>query len=252
MFLRPIAINILGAVAIAHSQPLPAIGDVIAKLMENDGLRKAAFPGFTAMRRYTLVNPRHQKRAEMLVRMNWLVDGSKQFETVSASGWSVIRVHVFPRLLEGEIEASQANTQALSRISPENYKFDMDGTDVIDARRAYRVLITPKAKTKYLVQGRIWIDADDFAITRIEGKPAKSPSFWIKSVHFVHNYRKNGRFWLPSSDRSETDARIVGATETIIEYFDYEAKSAADRRPLPPPSRSESAIFAALGMYSAE
>jgi hypothetical protein len=98
MFLRPIAISILGAFAIAHSQPLPPIGDVIAKLMESD-----AFPGYTAIRRFTLVNPRHQKRAEMLVRVNWRVDDSKQFETLSASGWSVIRVHVFPRLLEGEI-----------------------------------------------------------------------------------------------------------------------------------------------------
>jgi hypothetical protein len=194
-------------------------------LMESDGNRRAAFPGYTAMRRYTLVNPRHEKRAEMLIRVDWSVDGSKQFDTVSAIGWSAIRDHVFPRLLEGEIEASQPHIQQRSRISPENYSFEMEGTDVINSRPAYRIVITPKAKNKYLVQGKIWVDMEDFAVARIEGKPAKNPSFWIKSVHFVHVYRKNGRFWLPSSDRSETDARIVGDTETTIEYFNYEPKT---------------------------
>jgi hypothetical protein len=32
---------------------------------------------------------------------------------------------------------------------------------------------------------------------RIEGQPAKTPSFWIKGVHFVHTYAKQGP--LPST-----------------------------------------------------
>jgi hypothetical protein len=97
----------------------------------------------------------------------------------------------------------------------------MAGTDNVNERPAYVLAITPKTQNKYLVQGRIWVDAADYAIVRIEGKPAKNPSFWIKSVHFVHTYRKSGSFWLPVSDRSVTDVRIFGATEVTIEYFDY-------------------------------
>ncbi len=218
---------ILAAMAVSPGQPLPPVGEVIEKLMECDSQRRAAFPGYTAMRRYTLVNVRHQKRAEMLIRMTWKIDGSKQFETVSASGWGAIRDHVFPRLLEGEIEASQPLIQQRSRISPENYSFEMEGTDVVNTRPAYRIAINPKAKNKYLVQGKIWVDMEEFAIARIEGKPAKSPSFWIKSVYFVHIYQKYGRFWLPSWDRSETDARIFGSTEATIEYFNYQPNPVA-------------------------
>jgi hypothetical protein len=65
------------------------------------------------------------------------------------------------------------------------------------------------------------------AIVRIEGKAAKSPSFWIKSVHFVHTYQKSGSLWLPVSDRSVTDARILGSTELTIEYFDYAPNATA-------------------------
>ena len=95
------------------------------------------------------------------------------------------------------------------------------GKENFNQRATYVLAIAPKTHNKYLVEGRIWVDADEYAITRIEGKPAKNPSFWIKSVHFVHNYQKNGPFWLPVSDRSVSDARILGATELTIEYFDY-------------------------------
>ena len=81
--------------------------------------------------------------------------------------------------------------------------------------------IEPKTANKYLALGRIWVDAEDYAIVRVEGKPSKNPSFWFKSVHFVHDYDKNGDFWFPVSDHSVTDVRIFGATEMTIEYFDY-------------------------------
>jgi negative regulator of sigma E activity len=214
---------ILAAVVAAQdsSQQLPSTSDVVANMMERDSQRQAALHGYTSNRRYVIENSRHHKRAEMLVAVTCLDNGSKQFQTVSATGWSVARSHVFPGLLEGEGEASRPDVREKSRISPDNYSFVLLGRDDINQRSAYVLSITPKAHNKYLVEGRIWVDAEDYAIARIEGKPAKNPSFWIKSVHFVHTYQKSGLFWLPVSDRSVSDARILGATELTIEYFDY-------------------------------
>ena len=202
-------------------QQLPSANDVVAKMMDHDNQRQAALHGYTAARRYVLENSRHHKRAEMFVTVTCLDNGSKQFQTVSATGWGIARSHVFPKLLEGEGEASRPDVRERSRITPENYSFELVGTDSINQRPAYVLAIAPRKQNKYLVQGRIWVDLDEYAIVRIEGKPAKNPSFWIKSVHFVHTYQKSGLFWLPESDRSVTDARIVGATELTIEYFDY-------------------------------
>jgi hypothetical protein len=56
---------------------------------------------------------------------------------------------------------------------------------------------------------------------RAEGKPAKNPSFWTRSVHFVQRYRKAGPFWYPFLTESVTEARIFGRTEVTIRYFDY-------------------------------
>src|SRR5579862_4968401 len=202
-------------------QQLPSANDVVAKMMEHDNQRQAALHGYTATRRYVLENSRHHRRAEMLVNVTCLANGSKQFQTVSATGWGIARSHVFPKLLEGESEASLPDARELSRITPENYSFEMIGTESIDQRSAYVLAIAPRKQNKYLVRGRIWVDLDEYAIVRIEGKPAKNPSFWTKSVHFVHTYQKSGEFWLPASDRSVTDARLVGTTELTIEYLDY-------------------------------
>ena len=91
--------------------------------------------------------------------------------------------------------------------------------DVIDLK--------PRKESKYLIAGHIWVDAEDYAVIRVEGKPAKNPSFWTKSVHVVHEYGKNGPFWFPGSNRSETDARIFGRADLVIEYFDYAVNSSA-------------------------
>jgi hypothetical protein len=200
---------------------LPSADDVVARMMERDGERQAALHGYTSARRYVLENPHRHKRAEMLVKMECLEDGAKRFETVSASGWGAARNHVFPKLLESESEASMPGARERSSITPQNYSFALIGQDTVNQRPVYVIAISPKSQNKYLVHGRIWVDLEDYAIVRIEGKPAKSPSFWIKSVQFVHTYRKNGSFWWPESNRSVSDVRIVGTNVLTIEYFDY-------------------------------
>ena len=201
--------------------PLRSADDVVARMIERDGERQAALHGYTATRRYVLENGNHHKRAEMLVRMICRGDGSKAFEVVSESGWGGARRFVFPRLLEAEIDAARPGFREQSRITPDNYTFEMVGTESVRGRPAYVIAIQPRTANKYLTQGKIWVDAEEYAIIRVEGKPAKNPSFWTKSVHFVHDYGRTGSFWFPVSDRSVTDARIFGSTELTIEYFDY-------------------------------
>lgn len=220
----PVLFLLFSAIAIAADDPrlpLSTADEVVAKMMSLDNERQALLYGYTAVRRYVLENQRYHKRAEMLVRVTCLQDGSKQFETLSETGWGGARKHVFPRLLEAETEASRPGSRERSRIIPENYIFKMNGAEYVDGHPVYVMTIAPRTPNKYLMQSRIWIDAEEYTILRIEGKPAKNPSFWIKSVHFVHNYEKRGSFWFPVSDRSVTDARIFGSTEVTIEYFDY-------------------------------
>jgi len=215
---------ILAAAIMMAGESVPALqtaDEVVARMMAHDGERQAALHGYTALRRYILENRRHHKQAEMLVRMTCLEDGSKRFDVVDANGWGGARKYVFPRLLEAETEAARPGLRERSRITPENYAFQMVGREYVRGRPAFVLAIEPKSQNKYLTRGRIWVDADEYAIIRVEGQPAKNPSFWVKSVHFVHDYDKSGPFWFPVSDQSVTDVRIFGGTEMTIEYLDY-------------------------------
>jgi len=222
MTYKPLIAVLAVNIAAGDSIPsLPNADDVVAKMVAHDNERQSRLRGYTANRRYVLENRDHHKRAEMLVRVIGREDGSKQFEVVSESGWGGARKHVFPRLLQAETEAARPDLRARSRITPENYTFAMAGMENVRSRPAYVLEIEPKTSNKYLARGKIWVDADEYAVMRVEGQPAKNPSFWFKSVHFAHDYDKSGPFWFPVLDHSVTDVRIFGATEMTIEYFDY-------------------------------
>jgi hypothetical protein len=144
---------------------------------------------------------------------------------VSEDGWKAAHKHVLRKMLESESETSRPEARVKSRINPENYDFNMAGTEVIGGRTAYVLEVSPKRKDKYLFHGRIWVDAEDYALVRAEGSPAKNPSFWTKSTHFVQIYEKSGPLWFPRSTQSVTDAHIFGTTDVNIEYFDYAPKT---------------------------
>jgi hypothetical protein len=209
------------------SAALPSVDEVIAKLVQRDQERRSAFQGYTSVRQYVLENTKHHKEAYMIVRMTQCKDGSKEFKILTSSGWSGGRKHVFPKLLEAEAEASRPGSPEDSRMTPENYSFAMLRLDQVDGRKTFVLEVAPQKQKKYLMRGTIWVDAEDFAIVRMEGEPAKNPSFWIKSVQFSHKYQKVGPFWLAASDNSVSDARIFGPTELRIDYFDYVVNNAS-------------------------
>ena len=127
-------------------------------------------------------------------------------------------------MIEAETESSQKGERKESRIIPENYDFRLIGMEDVDGRSSYVLEINPKKPTKFSIRGRIWVDAEDFAIARIEGQPAKNPSFWIRSVKVEQRYGRTGQFWLPALNHSVAQARIFGTTEVVIEYSDYKTK----------------------------
>jgi hypothetical protein len=206
---------------------LPSASDVVTRMLASDTQRQQSLSGYEGTRRYVLVNDHMHKRAEMVVRVTGDPDGTKHFEIVSETGWKAAQKHVLRKMLESEEEASRPETRFKARLSPDNYELQMVGIDEVDGRSVYAIDVSPKRKEKYLFRGRIWVDAEDYALVRADGNPAKNPSFWTKSVHFTHTYQKNGTFWFPSTTYSLTDARIFGATALKIEYFDYKPGTSA-------------------------
>jgi len=213
--------------AIAADDPgtLPTAEQVMSRMAAQDLERQSSIEGYAGMRRYVLENQNFQKRAEMVVRVKGDPDGTKHFEVVSEDGWKAANSHVLRKMLESESETSRPELRATTRLNFTNYQFLIVGTETVSGRKAYVLETKPKRKDKYLFEGRIWVDTEDYALVRAEGNPAKNPSFWTKSTHFVQVYQKSGPLWFPFSTQSITEARLFGTTDVHIEYFDYAPQS---------------------------
>jgi hypothetical protein len=217
LFLLPAS----AAIAADDFGTLPTADQIVARMAALDLQRQSSIEGYAGMRRYVLENQGFRKRAEMVVRVKGDPDGTKHFEVVSEDGWKAANTHVLRKMLESESETSRPGLRATTRLNSANYQFAVVGTEMVSGRKAYVLETKPKRKDKYLFEGRIWVDAEDYALVRAEGSPAKNPSFWTKSTHFVQVYQKSGPLWFPLSTQSVTEARLFGTTDVHIEYFDY-------------------------------
>ena len=82
--------------------------------------------------------------------------------------------------------------QQRSAITPENYRFhSLLNYEKTDAGEFYVLDAQPRSKNKFLFRGQIWVDAKDFAITKVEGEPAVKPSWWTVKTGFERPIPKN-------------------------------------------------------------
>jgi MucB/RseB N-terminal domain len=212
-------------VAADDSGPLPTAEEIVTRMGSRDLQRQVSMEGYAGMRRYVLENQHLHKRAEMLVQVQGDRDGTKHFDVLSEEGWKAAHKHVLRKMLESESETSRPEMRARTKLIPDNYDFEVMGTELVADRPTFVLEIKPKRKDKYLFRGRIWVDSEDYALVRAEGNPAKNPSFWTKSTHFVQVYQRAAPFWFPLSTQSVTEVRFFGTTGVSIEYFDYAPKA---------------------------
>ena len=230
-FVRAFALLMIGVSAVAQqpnvSAPLSA-DEVMGRVAQMNEVRGKALERYSSVRTYHLeCHCLSHKKADMVVRTDYQAPNKKEFNIVSESGSGTVRDRVFKKLLEAEQESMRAETQQRSAIMPENYTFQVTDYEKTGTDEFYVLDAQPRSKNKFLFRGHIWVDAKDFAITRVEGEPAVNPSWWTVKTDFKRRYQKIGEFWLPESNESETKVRILGTAVLSIEYSDYQITQAA-------------------------
>jgi len=221
-----------------QNSPLP-LAQVVKNLEERNAARTAALGQFEGKRVYRMEYRGFpsNREAEMVVRVSYRAPNSKQFTVISQTGSKFIIDHVFNKLLEGEQEAAKGDNQRQTRLSSENYDFEFAGFENTPQGGRYVLNLLPKTKNKFLYRGKIWVDAKDFAVIRIEGEPGKNPSFWIKKTEIAHQYVKVDDFWLPAENRTQSVIRLGGTASLSIEYQDYKILEASPLKAVRNPGR---------------
>jgi outer membrane lipoprotein-sorting protein len=208
---------------VAESQPVISADEIISNLVRRNLERARTLSGYQGTRVYTL---KYQgfpgtKSAEMVVDVHYRAPGTKEFTVRSEKGSKLLIDRVFNRMLQSEKEAITPREQSRVALTQDNYTFILVGQETLASGRAYILGVVPRTDNKLLYRGQIWVDAEDFAVVRIEAVPAKNPSFWAKRSRFEQVYAKVGDYWLPVSNRSTSNIRLGGSANLMIDYLDY-------------------------------
>jgi outer membrane lipoprotein-sorting protein len=221
--IRPLA----AIVALSGLATLAAAANnrVFAELVAHNGLRSTALFAYASTRTYRVSDLSGKVHAQEVGRMEYLAPDKKTFVVKSEDGSEVIRHLALNPLIASEIKAAGGKDRHDSSITPENYTLELLGEEQLGPYHCIVARAIPKRTDKYLFEGKVWIDAQDYAVVRIEGHPAAKLSFWIKRADFVRQYQKIDGRWLPQKDETFVDVRLYGKKVLTIDHRDYVVKS---------------------------
>jgi hypothetical protein len=202
---------------------------IFAQLLAHNEQRKAMLVDYTALRTYQVVDLKGKVHAEETGRMEFRAPDRKTFVVTSEKGSGLIRHLALSPLIASEIETAAGKEHHDSAIAPENYRLTLLGEQEVGPYRCFVVQAAPRRKDKYLFEGKLWIDVEDYAVVRIEGHPAKKLSFWIERADFVRQYQKIGGFWLPQKDETFVQVRLYGKKVLTIDHQDYVVNGAQNK-----------------------
>lgn len=131
----------------------------------------------------------------------------KTYKIIQATGKSRGEKMV-RELLDRETDSAKKGRGG--EISRANYDFVFLRRENFGVVPEYVLGIVPKRKDKLLLLGEIWVDASTFRIRRIQGVPAKSPSFWLKNIHITLQFAEMGGMWVPVSYDAIETVRLFG------------------------------------------
>jgi len=206
----------------AASPATPDTAQIVQAIERHDQAQAKTLERYHAPRHYEVEYRGFFKSitAKMDVELEYDTATGKNFRIVSQSGSHMLCEKVLKRALDSEKDASQ--DRGAHALSPANYKFQLLGSETLVGRPSYVLQVEPVSGSPYLYRGKIWVDAEDGAVSRMEVQPAKNPSFWISQTLIHQTNSRIGGFWLPQQNQSETKVRIGGKAVMTIDYGPYQ------------------------------
>lgn len=201
-----ILLTALGASAQPSKNPAssPDVSTIVSNMQAAMASRNQD-RAYSVTREYKLAPEDPSKASRVVAQVNALPSGKKDYTIKEGSGQAE---NVVRKVLDHE--TAPATEHAKAELSPENYNFTYAGTDTVDGHTCYVLQLTPKRDGKDLLNGKAWIDVNNFLVRQVAGSPSKSPSWWIKDVQVIVHYREIAGLWLQDATEAVADVRLVG------------------------------------------
>jgi hypothetical protein len=145
---------------------------------------------YVLTRRY-LVLKSGQQKSKVIAAIIYLPPEANTFEIRESAGGKA--EGVVRKLLDKEMQLSR-DFQS-SGFNAANYEFELIGEETWARAECYILAIHPKRKSNDLLDGKIWVDKEQFLVRRVQ-RPIKTPSWWVKEVSFTVDYGNLEGMWL--------------------------------------------------------
>lgn len=191
----------------AHGQTL-SIQAIVGRMQQVQEQGRSNFSPYSVTRQYQLsTDDKKQSGSQVVAEINAVGPATMDYtlHTTAGSnrGESIVR-----KVLEHE--SAMKSRPEVSEISARNYNFASVGRDTVDGHDCYVLQLQPKRDVSELLRGKAWVDAKDFVVRKVEGEPAKSPSWWIKNLQVSIHYGEVQGVWTQSATRAVADVRFAG------------------------------------------
>lgn len=193
----------------SNNRNAPPDLNLLLQSMETVELRNPAhFHSFEVTRHYQVFRADDkQPTSDLTAEISFIPPDVETYKITQASG-NPRGVRIVDAILGREVASAAEGVHA--SISRMNYDFTFLRQEDFGLVPEYVLLLVPKRKQKDLLRGQIWVDAKTFHIRRMEGVPAKNPSWWIKDVHITLQFAAVDEMWMPVSFDAIANLRLLG------------------------------------------
>ncbi len=162
--------------------------------------------------------------AEMLVKTTYRRGSGKNYEILSQSGAAIWRDEVLGTLLDNEKRMSQPGNVGTALINSTNYdmKLDANPREQFNGRDCLVLDITPKHNSQYLFKGKLWVDAQDFAIVQLKGTASKTAFLLANAAEVIRQYDEVSGLPMATHAQALSGSSLLGQTMVKIDYSNYQ------------------------------
>lgn len=212
----------VGLSCILAAGPVAPSGDeILARLESETNRRHLQLKEYSGSRQYTLQNRRFGAQAVAAVAMSYGQAGGERFSVLTRSGSGRLN-SIIDKVLASEAGASLPPENARHEITAANYRVRLLGTEVVAGRNCYVLELAPRAKSRYMIIGKAWVDAGSYGVVRVEGQFAASLSMLVGAPSISEEFIEVQGFWLPGHVRSVAASFLLGSSELEIVFSNYQ------------------------------
>lgn len=167
--------------------------------------------------------------AEMTVKTVYRKATGKSYTILAESGSGLLRKYVLHDILESERQINLPGNREASWLTSANYEMKLKSSAIeqLDGRNCYVVAISPKHKAPNLIEGTIWVDAQDESLVQIQGTASKSVSIFTGATQVMRQYINVNGFAMATHARAVAGSALFGPTVIKIDYLNYQIQLAA-------------------------